>query len=145
VKEWLAADADAREAADGSLADGVSCDDAGCVVEAGGGGFITQALRGDALADDCERAVLVVTARQPPVDCGANVIDLARLRRQGALALWRKRDGFVVDAAKPNGFDRPWSPAAAGEGENDSTIISRPSPPRARDATPSETDLQADE
>jgi competence protein ComEC len=65
VKEWLAADADAREAADGSLADGVSCDDAGRVVEAGGGGFITQALRGDALADDCERAVLVVTARQP--------------------------------------------------------------------------------
>jgi len=51
----------------------------------------------------------------------------------------------VVDAAKPNGFDRPWSPAAAGEGETDSTIISRPSPPRARDATPSETDLQADD
>ena len=89
VKEWLAADADAREAADGSLADGVSCDDAGCVVEAGGGGFITQALRGDALADDCKRAVLVVTARQPPVDCGASVIDLARLRRQGAKARWR--------------------------------------------------------
>jgi competence protein ComEC len=65
VKEWLAADADAREATDGSLADGVSCDDSGCVVEAAGGGFITQALRGDALADDCERAVLVVTARQP--------------------------------------------------------------------------------
>jgi competence protein ComEC len=69
------------------------------------------------------------------------VIDLARLRRQGALALWRRRDGFVVDAAKPNGFDRPWSPAAASETENDSTIISRPSPPRARDATPSETDV----
>jgi len=68
----------------------------------------------------------------------------ARLRRQGALALWRKRDGFVVDAAKPNGFDRPWSPLAAGEGENDSTIISRPAP-RAKDATPSETDLQADD
>jgi competence protein ComEC len=73
------------------------------------------------------------------------VIDLARLRRQGALALWRKHDGFVVDAAKPNGFARPWSPIAAGEGENDSTIISRSSPPCARDATPSETDWQADE
>jgi len=96
VKEWLAADADAREAADGSLADGVSCDDAGCVVEAGGGGFITQALRGDALADDCKRAVLVVTARQPPVDCGASVIDLARLRRQGAKA--PRRAGDVAQA-----------------------------------------------
>src|SRR5262249_26274160 len=100
VKEWLAADADAREAADGSLADGVSCDDAGCVTEAAGGGFIAQALRGDALADDCERAVLVVTVRQPPVDCSASVIDLARLTRQGALALWRKRDEFVVQAVK---------------------------------------------
>jgi competence protein ComEC len=68
---------------------------------------------------------LVVMATQL-VDCGASVIDLARLRRQGALALWRKRNGFVVDAAKPNGFDRPWSALAAGEGENDSTIISRP-------------------
>jgi competence protein ComEC len=62
VKEWLAADADARDVVDSSLADGVSCDDSGCVVEAAGGGFITQAQRGDALADDCERAVLVVTA-----------------------------------------------------------------------------------
>jgi competence protein ComEC len=145
VKEWLAADADARDPADSSLADGVSCDDAGCVTQAAGGGFVAQALRGEALADDCERAVLVVTARQPPVDCGASVIDLARLRRQGALALWRRRDGFMVDAVRPRGFDRPWAPAQAGEVDKDSTIISRPSRPHARDATPSETDLQADD
>ena len=63
VKEWLAADADARDAADSSLDDGVSCDDAGCVTEAAGGGFVAQTVRGDALEDDCERAVLVVTAR----------------------------------------------------------------------------------
>src|SRR6267154_1263445 len=31
LKEWLAADADARAPAEPSLADGVSCDDAGCV------------------------------------------------------------------------------------------------------------------
>jgi len=145
VKEWLAADADARDAADGSLADGVSCDEAGCVTEAAGGGFIAQALRGEALADDCERAALVVTARQARADCGAVVIDLARLRRQGALALWRRRDGFVVEAVRPRGFDRPWSPSEAGKAANDSRIISRPSPRRAPDATPSETDLQADD
>src|ERR1700722_10235504 len=33
VKEWLAADADPRLAGDPSLADGVSCDDFGCVVQ----------------------------------------------------------------------------------------------------------------
>ena len=34
-KEWLAADADARQAGDASLADGVSCDDSGCVTAGG--------------------------------------------------------------------------------------------------------------
>ena len=33
LKEWLAADADPRGPADSSLADGVSCDEAGCVTE----------------------------------------------------------------------------------------------------------------
>jgi competence protein ComEC len=145
TREWLAADADARDAADPSLADGVSCDDGACVVEMVRGGFVAQSLRGDALADDCERAMLVVTSRQPPADCAASVIDQQRLRRQGALALWRKAGGFDVEAAKPRGFDRPWSPAIEGEGDADSFIAARPSAPRAKDATPSEADVQADE
>lgn len=145
VKEWLAADADPREAADASLADGISCDEAGCVAEAAGGGFVAQALRGEALTDDCERAALLVTARQPPVDCAASVIDLARLRRQGALALWQKADGFAVEAVRPRGFDRPWSPAPDGEADSDGSMILRASPARAKDATPAEADLQADE
>src|ERR1700744_2349310 len=87
LKEWLAADADARDASDASLGDGVSCDDGGCVVELGGGGYVAQPLRNDALEDDCERAVLIVTSRQPPRDCGAVVIDQARLRRQGGAGL----------------------------------------------------------
>jgi competence protein ComEC len=144
-KEWLAADADARAANDASLADGVSCDDAGCVMEMEGGGVVAQSLRSDALADDCERAALVITARQPPKDCAAAVIDPARLQRQGALALWRKADGFAVEAAKPRGLDRPWSPAVTGDADSDTTIVSRPASPRARDATPSEADLQVEE
>jgi competence protein ComEC len=32
-KEWLAADADARQAGDASLGEGVSCDEAGCVAQ----------------------------------------------------------------------------------------------------------------
>jgi competence protein ComEC len=144
-KEWLAADADARAAGDASLAAGVSCDDAGCVMEIEGGGLVAQSLRSDALADDCERAVLVVTARQPPKDCAAAVIDPARLRRQGALALRRKGDGFAVEAVRPRGFDRPWSPAAGGDGDIDAAVVSRPAPRRDRDVTPSEADFQAEE
>ena len=88
----------------------------GCVAQMAGGGFVALALRPEALADDCERAALMVTARQAPAACGALVIDAERLRRQGALALRRSRGGFTVDAVKPRGIDRPWSPAVAGEG-----------------------------
>jgi len=143
IKEWLAADADARNATDTGLADGVSCDDAGCVVEMEGGGLVAEALRGDALEEDCERARLVVTTRQPPSDCAASVIDRERLRRQGALALWRKAGGFDVEATKPPGFDRPWSPAV--EGEAGGFIASRSSPQRLRDATPPDADLRTAE
>jgi competence protein ComEC len=144
VREWLAADADARLSTDASLAEGVSCDEAGCVTEAAGSALVALALRPEALADDCERAALVVSARQPPASCAASVMGLARLRRQGALALRRSRDGFALDAVKPKGLDRPWSPGVAGEGET--TILApRLAAPRAIDATPAEADVQADE
>ena len=114
LREWLAADADGRQAADASLSEGVSCDQAGCVAQLADGGLVALALRPDALADDCERAALLVTARQASAACGALVVDQDRLRRQGALALRRSRDGFAVEAVKPRGVDRPWSPAVAG-------------------------------
>jgi len=146
LKEWLAADADARTAAEASLTAGVSCDDLGCVMQSAGGGLVAQALRPEALSDDCERAALIVTLRQAPASCAASVIDADRLRRQGAMALRRGRDGFVVEAVKPKGIDRPWSPAAADESEADAAVLApRVVPPRAVDATPSEADLQAEE
>ncbi len=144
VKEWLAADADQRAAGDASLGEGVSCDDSGCVVAMADGGLVAQALRPDALADDCERAALVVTAYQAPHDCSAAVIDRDRLRRQGALALRRNAQGFDIEAVKPRGFDRPWAPAAGG-GEADSASLLRPTPSRGKDATPAEQDLQPDD
>ena len=145
LKEWLAADADARQPVDPSLPEGVSCDEAGCVAQLADGALVALALRPDALADDCERAALVVTARQPPPACPPPVIDLDRLRRQGAMALRRTRDGFAVDAVKPKGVDRPWSPAVAGGDENEATLAPRPVAPRAVDATPPETDQQPEE
>jgi competence protein ComEC len=145
VKEWLAADADARTSGDASLADSVSCDETGCVTQMAGGGFAALALRPEALADDCERAALVVTARQAPAACAASVVDVSRLRRQGAMALRRSRDGFAVDAVKPAGIDRPWSPAVGGDTEAETTILAPRPAPRAIDATPSEADLQAEE
>jgi competence protein ComEC len=146
LKEWLAADADARNAADVSLTEGVSCDDLGCVMQSAGGGLVAQAFRPEALSDDCERAALIVTFRQAPASCAASVIDADRLRRQGAMALRRGRDGLVVEAVKPKGIDRPWSPAVVNESEADANVLApRVVPPRAVDATPAEADLQAEE
>jgi competence protein ComEC len=145
VKEWLAADADARQVADPSLADGVSCDDVGCVAPMADGRFVTNAMRPDALADDCERAALVVTTRQAPPSCAAAVIEQGRLRRQGALALRRRGSEFAVDAVKPKGSDRPWSPAVPGDAESDAAVLSLPSAARPQDATPSPADLQTED
>ena len=145
VKEWLAADADPRQSTDASLANGVSCDEAGCVAPMAGGTLVTLALRPDALADDCARAALVVTANQPPSTCAASLITLDRLRRQGVLALRHSRDGFIVDAVKPKGFDRPWSPAVAGDAETEPNLVRPPTAPRAVDATPAEADQQSED
>src|SRR3982074_297539 len=82
----------------GGPGEGVSCDEAGWVAQMAGGAFAALALRPDALADDCERAALLVAARQAAPGCSAAVIDQDRLRRQGAMALRRTRDGFSVDA-----------------------------------------------
>jgi competence protein ComEC len=145
VKEWLAADADPRPASDPSLSEGASCDEAGCVEQMADGGLVAQALRSEALADDCLRASLVVSARQPPKSCAAAVIDRERLQRQGALALRRTSRGFAIDAVRA-GADRPWAPAVAGPAEADIVVVgSRAPASRTPDATPSETDLQADE
>ncbi len=145
VKEWLAADADPRQPADGSLAEGVSCDEAGCVAQMGDGALVALALKPDALSDDCGRAALVVTARQAPPSCSPPVIDLERLRRQGAMVLSRTGSGFAVDANRPKGIDRPWSPAVGGDGETEATLAPRLTAPRTVDATPAEADLQAED
>ncbi|WP_027550708.1 ComEC/Rec2 family competence protein [Bradyrhizobium sp. Cp5.3] len=145
AKEWLAADADPRSAGDASLGSGVSCDEAGCVTPLADGRLIALALRADALSDDCSRAALVVTARPAPPDCAAMVVDRDRLAGQGGLALMRRGDGFAVQAVRARGANRPWSPAAAGDGYYESNLAPRPATPRSRDATPSEADLQAED
>jgi competence protein ComEC len=145
LKEWLAADADRRDAGSPALADGVSCDETGCVTPLADGRLVALALRIDALADDCSRVALVVTARPAPPDCAAIVVDRQRLAAQGALALTRHGDGFAVQAVKAGGTDRPWSPSIAREADFGTSLAPQAAAPRNRDATPSEADLQADD
>ena len=92
------------------------------------GRFVALAMRPEALADDCTRAAVIVTAKQAPPDCGALVIGQKRLQKQAAISLRRVRDGFAIDAVRPNGVDRPWSPAVDDQTEPENSTA-RPARP----------------
>jgi len=142
VREWLAGDADSRDAAHPALSEGVSCDADGCVVEMADGRLAALVLQPEALADDCARTAVLVTSRQAPADCAALVIDQERLRRQGTLALYRTGRAFEITAIRPEGVNRPWSPAV---GVASSTAAVRAPRTPSVDATPSEADRQAED
>ncbi len=144
VKEWLAADADARTPVDPSLMDGVSCDGSGCVVGMRDGSLAALSIRPDAFADDCAKATLVVAQAQVPADCAAFVIDRNRLRRSGSLALRRTAGSFLVDAEKPAGRDRPWAPAMPSEEGQAASTPNRTSD-RPVDVTPADSDRSSDD
>lgn len=145
VKEWLATDADDRDPSVASLGGGVSCDAEGCVVPMADGRFVALSLKPDGLADDCARAALIVAATSVPPGCGATVIELKRLRAQGAMALRWTRRGFVIDAVRPSGTNRPWSPSAGEADPGGTPATGGTIPARPADATPSESDLQAED
>jgi competence protein ComEC len=146
VKEWLAADADARTTADPTLANGVACDAVGCTARLADGRFVALALAPEAFADDCRQAALVVSSRSAPPDCAARAIDRAARMRSGAMTLRRIGDGWQVTPARPDGYDRPWAkarvPAGAASATPDHAAPSKPAP---RDATPKPADLAPDD
>ena len=139
VKEWLAADGDARLPADKTLEQGFRCDSAACIASLAGGGFVSQVLTPDAFEEDCRRAAVVVTSRDRPAECKALAIDRKASRANGAIALRRNGEGFEISAARPAGQDRPWARAAAVP-ETSAPSATRPQP---RDATPRTEDLEA--
>jgi competence protein ComEC len=95
---------------------------------------------GEGVSCDAEGCVASV-----PHACGATVIELKRLRAQGAMTLrWTPR-GFVIDAVKPRGTNRPWAPSS-GDFESSAAPAARASAPaRPADATPAESDLQTED
>src|SRR5262245_59057894 len=138
VREWLAADADARTPKDQTLADGIRCDEAGCVGRLRDGSLVAIAKMIAAFEEDCRRAALVVSAGDAPRGCGALVVDRQVWRRSGAMALRRVGESFQITAARPAGYERPWTRAAAPG--SDAPTANR-SPAAPRDATPRADDL----
>jgi competence protein ComEC len=141
VREWLAADADARTPKDATLSDRIRCDAAGCIGRLRDGSLVAVAKTIEAFEEDCRRAVLVVSARDAPPGCAALVVDRQIWQRSGAMALRRLGDRFELTATRPLGYDRPWRRAVAPG--SDAAAPPRATPPQPRDATPREDDLEA--
>jgi len=152
IREWLAGDADGRDAHDRNLGAAMSCDRSGCIAAMRDGALIAYDIEPAAFEEDCRRAVLIVTPREPPARCAATVVGRAMWRRQGALALYRTGQGFVLDSTRPANFDRPWAPSWASRptrtAESDNASVpawSAPTRTVPRDATPRQDDIEADQ
>jgi competence protein ComEC len=142
TREWLAADADGRDIHDQTLGRGIACDPSGCIGKLADGRMVSHALVPDALEEDCQRAVLIVTARDAPPGCAAMLIGRDLWRTRGALTLRRDGSSFVMESARPPNYDRPWAPAplprrapAASQPSATATAPDASKPP-PRDATP---------
>ncbi len=142
IREWLAADADARTPADETLPAGTRCDEAGCIAGLAGNRLVALSLTAEAFDEDCRRAALVVSPRSAPPACAAKVIDREVLRAGGAIELYAAGKGFAVTLARPGGHDRPWARIRTGAAESAPSNAGRPLRP---DATPRSEDLDADD
>jgi competence protein ComEC len=139
VREWLAADGDARTPKDAGLSAGVRCDEAGCIGRLADGRLVAMALSVEAFAEDCARAVVVISSRQAPADCAAILIDRRAWLSHGATALRWTGERFETSQARPAGYERPWAPAPRLPLEAGQAPV-RPAP---RDATPRVEDMEA--
>lgn len=134
VKEWLAADGDARGLKEASIHGDVRCDDIGCIGRLADGKLVAFVLSQEAFAEDCARAVVVISPRAAPSGCAAMLIDHKVWREKGAIALRRIGDHFEETAAHPLRLDRPWASAPRHTSERPQGT--------PRDATPRSEDLE---
>jgi competence protein ComEC len=110
IREWLAADADPRTVDDKTLANGIRCDELGCVGQLRGEKLVAMPLDTTAFADDCARALVVVSSREGPTEtCGALLLDRRARRDRGAISLRVQGEHIEISEARPAGQQRPWT------------------------------------
>ena len=112
ASEWLKRDGDARDAIDAvaTAADGVRCDALGCIARTASGLAIADAARIDALAEDCTRAAIVVSAVPTRRKCKGPllVIDRFDVARDNGYAVWLGPPLRIETVEQDRGA-RPWS------------------------------------
>lgn len=106
AEQWLRRDGDLRESAQAQAAS--HCDEYGCVAPSPSG-TVALSLRAGALADDCTRATIVISAVPVRVHCAARLtVDRLEVARGGAMAVWLGTPGERETVAEIRGI-RPWS------------------------------------
>jgi len=145
VREWLAADGDARLPNDRAVAAGFACDPDGCVARLADGAAVAVSRTAAAFADDCTRAILIVTLRVAPADCAATVLDRATLRSNGAMALTYRNGRFEAMSARPEGINRPWTRRREVARNTAHSVAATGVPPVSHDATPPQPDIDAEQ
>ena len=143
VRDWLAADGDARKIDDASLPEGIRCDPVGCIGRLADGKLVALSLALEALAEDCRLTTVIASPLDAPPKCAARVFDRTVRRETGAVALYRNGKDFAVWPSRPPGYDRPWSPAYRAPPPR--ARSGRRAPTRGPDATPRPEDLSADD
>jgi hypothetical protein len=94
---------------------------------------------------------LILAVRDdPPPNCAATVIGRDTWYGRGALALRRTGSGFIVEGARSENYDRPWSPNSApawraGNAPSSEAAGSTTGGAAPPDATPAPDDIEADQ
>ena len=120
----------------------MTCDAISCIGKLTDGRLASMVLEIEAFAEDCARAVVVVSARQAPSSaCAATLVDRDVSRAHGAVALrWTGRN-FEQSVTIPAGYQRPWTRIVG----NAASIRQGLNEPAPRDATPRSDVLEADD
>jgi competence protein ComEC len=115
--EWLKRDGDGRDLSEAIAApsDGVHCDANGCVARTPSGEVVAFPRRADALAEDCDRANIVVSAVAVLQTCRAPslVLQKEEIEAAGGYAIWLS-PLRVLSVQTPRG-SRPWSQSGEGQ------------------------------
>jgi len=105
ARDWLRRDGDGRDIADVVGLPGLKCDGLGCVVKAKS--LIAASLRPEALADDCERAAVLVSAVTANCKEPAVVIDQTAAARGEGWRVTLSPTPTAVSVRELRG-ERPW-------------------------------------
>jgi competence protein ComEC len=112
IEQWLRADGDARRPDDAAVRAGPACDRQGCIATLASGRTVAFSRDPAAIAEDCERATLVITPLTWRGACKALMVDRTTLDRFGALAIHDRAEGLVAITSRDAERAKPWQPRA---------------------------------